>query len=388
MSFSASRALVLLLSAYLALGTYYSLITPLFEAPDESSHFFVVREIVEHGGLPVQPLGTLERWHQEGSQPPLYYLLGAALTFWTDASDWRAFVEPNPYAVQGDPLALGNRNVYLHSARDELPWQGTVLAVHVLRLVSLLVGALSVVSTFALARTLVPAQPFVAVGAAAFHVFLPQFLFISSAVNNDALATLLGGAVLWQSARVLRGAHAQHDSLMLGALVGLAALTKLSGLAFGLLALAAVLLPPRLWRERLRDCVVVALMAALIAGWWYARNFILYGDPTGLNRMLAIVGTRNPAPDLWQLLDESEGLRLSFFGVFGWFSVLLPTWLYEVYELTLLIALLGIGIGLVLGRVGWRVLILPALAIVLVLVGVLRWGTLTPGLQGRLLFPA
>lgn len=68
--------LVLVVGFSLCAGLF-SLTIPVFEAPDEPSHTAVARYILAHGGLPVQtrdsPLG------QEASQPPLYYLLGAAL---------------------------------------------------------------------------------------------------------------------------------------------------------------------------------------------------------------------------------------------------------------------------------------------------------------------
>ena len=303
----------LIIAAYLALGAYYSVTTPIFEAPDEAQHFFVVREIVEQGRLPAQQAGVSERWQQEGSQPPLYYLLGAALTFWIDAGDWQAFSETNPYSTQGDPQALGNKNVYLHSAREIFPWHGTPLAVQLLRFSSLLFGAASIFITYQLACALFNNQ-MVALGAAALHASLPQFLFVSAAVNNDALATLLCGAVVLQAVRLAKGARDWRHHVLLGLLVGLAALTKLSGAAMSVVAVWAITLNASAKRPspmtNYQLLFTVGLVAFAVSGWWYARNLILYGDVTGLNRMLAIVGTRNPPPDLWQLLDEAEGLRL------------------------------------------------------------------------------
>jgi hypothetical protein len=392
-SFAAAVIVVL----YILLSSAYSIVVPIFEAPDEAQHFFFVREIIEGHGLPVQQTGITQHWAQEGSQPPLYYAVAAALTFWTDAADWTEVSQRNPYAVQGDPLANGNRNVFLHGQQGDFPWHGTTLAVHALRFVSILIGALSICVTYVLARTLFPTQPLLAVGAAAMHAFLPQFVFISAAVNNDGLAALVCGAALWQGVRVAAGADTRHDDWLLGLLVGLAALTKLSGAGMAVVAMTAVLLAAqggRAWREVVARQVRVTLMAALVAGWWYARNLILYGDVTGLNRMLAIVGVRNPPPDVWQLLDELEGLRLSFWGLFGWFSILLPTALYQWFDTIALIALAGMGVKLakclISGkRARWlSPHLLLALAFALVLAGVIRWGALTPGLQGRLMFPA
>ncbi len=393
--------LLLIFAAFILMGAYYSATTLIFESPDEPQHFFFVREIVEQHGLPVQVEHSEGRWSQEGSQPPLYYLVGALATFWTDASDWRAFSETNPYAVQGDPLALGNRNLYIHSAREDFPWRGTALSVHVLRGLSLILGALSLFCTYQAARVLFPTQPIVALGAVTIQALIPQFLFISAAVSNDALAACVGAATLWQAARVARGAHRMRNDMALGVLVGLAALTKLSGAAFALVAVVAVVIGawsfvhPRVAfvRRVLRAGMVVALTAFVVAGWWYARNLLLYGDVTGLTRMLAIVGQHEQPLSLWDVLADTEGLRLSFWGVFGWFSILLPNLYYNVYDTLTLAALIGLSVmalralALRSARVVSPPWLLP-LSFLIVLLGVLRWGSITPGLAGRLLFPA
>ena len=401
-----------ILAGYLLLGLCYSLASPIFETPDEAQHFFFVRELAEQHGLPVQRDGTPGRWLQEGSQPPLYYLVGAVLTAWIDASDWQAFSARNPFAVEGDPQTPGNRNVYLHLAPEEFPWHGTVLAVHMLRLISLCLGALSVVVTYAIARLVFPGRRGLALGAAAIHAFLPQFLFISAAASNDVMAALACGAVLWQSLRVVRGASSRSDDILLGALVGLAALSKLSGASLALVAVVAVLQSPvraagtgRRVPHMLTRLLAVTVTAAVVAGWWYARNLLLYGDLTGLNHMLAIVGTRNPPPDFWQILDELEGLRLSFWGLFGWFSILMPAPFYWLLDGLAITATIGLLIGLLAARYmahgtslrapayPWRQAPLhpawlPVLAAAIVFAGVVRWGIMTPGLTGRLLFPA
>ena len=40
-------------------------------------------------------------WNQEASQPPLYYYLGAALTFWIDQSDMAQARWLNPHVDNG-----------------------------------------------------------------------------------------------------------------------------------------------------------------------------------------------------------------------------------------------------------------------------------------------
>jgi hypothetical protein len=82
-----STAYRLLYSSFALLSVIYGLVTPVFEASDESRHFAVIDYIRHGGGLPVQHPGEISPWMQEGSQPPLYYALAIAVSFWVDTSD-------------------------------------------------------------------------------------------------------------------------------------------------------------------------------------------------------------------------------------------------------------------------------------------------------------
>jgi hypothetical protein len=69
----------------------------------------------------------------------------------------------------------------------------------------------------------------------------------------------------------------------MGAILGLASITKVSGLVlFPLTGLALLIIHQGLSRTFVRDGVVIAIVALLIGGWWYARNGLLYGDPLSI----------------------------------------------------------------------------------------------------------
>ena len=95
-------------------------------------HAAAIHWIRQGNGLPVQRAGEKTDWAQEGSQPPLYYLLAAGLTQWIDTSDWNAVFVPNPFLlhVPGTPH---NVNLYRHTRDEAPPYRGTVLAVHLTR---------------------------------------------------------------------------------------------------------------------------------------------------------------------------------------------------------------------------------------------------------------
>jgi len=385
-----------ILVAFVLLAGTYSMVTPMFEAPDELHHYFYVKHLADGNPLPVQDPEREALWAQEGSQPPLYYALGALATCWIDTSDALSLLWPNQHANLGNPLQPGNKNRVVHTEREAWPYRGMVLAVHVVRWLSVLMGAGTVYLTYRLACDLLPGRPGMPLAAAAVVACIPQFAFISGAVTNDNLIILLSTLALWLLLRALRGQARPRTFVFLGLTLGCAALTKLSGA--GLLPLAGFILAvhalrERSWRAFLREGAIVFGLALLVAGWWYVRNWRLYGDPTGLNRMLEIVGRRDPAANQLQLLSELEGLRISFWALFGWFNIPVSAWAYKVFDGLTFLALVGLGIGMARqprGRwpseVWW--LLLPSAWLAMLLAGLSRWTHLTPATQGRLLFPA
>ena len=187
------------------LGSLYAIVTPLFEVSDELWHYPMVKTLADGQGLPVQNPANPGPWRQEGSQPPLYYALMAAATSWIDTSDINTVRWINPHADNGVITPDGNNNIIIHTYREAWPWSGTVLAVRLIRFLSVLMGAGTVYFTYRLALELAPGREGLALAAAGFTAFTPMFVFISASVNNDNLAILLSAAILWLLARWLRG---------------------------------------------------------------------------------------------------------------------------------------------------------------------------------------
>ncbi|HUW96598.1 MAG TPA: glycosyltransferase family 39 protein [Anaerolineae bacterium] len=390
------RGLALVLSAFLILGVLYGTVTPIFEAPDELQHYFHVKHIADGKGLPVlKPQGEA-LYGQEGGQPSLYYLLGAATTFWIDTSDAEELLEYNPYVNLGVPVRDGNKNVILHTARESFPYRGTTLAVHLLRYVSLLFGVVTIAATYFLAREVSRGTQAVALAAAVLTAFNPQFIFTSAAVNNDILLTALCSlAVLFSVLIVTRGPSTRRY-VALGVAVSLASLTKLTGL--GLMAVVLVLLimvarrhSPR---EAVRGGLMVVGLVLLLASWWYLRNWLLYQDLTGMNRFLEALGTASDRNlTVAKFLDELEGFRLSYWAIFGWFNVLADGWVYRFYDVLVMLGVLGIPLALVRGLKKPRTVSTPALLLMLVWMavvaaGYVRYNQLIDAATGRLVFPA
>ena len=343
----------------------------------------------------MQDEGSTDAWAQEGSQPPLYYAIGALLISGMDTSDAEELLWFNPHVNMGVPLKEGNKNVYIHTEREAFPYQGAALAAHLLRLLSTLMGVGTVLATYHIVHLAFPDEPTLALGAAALNAFMPQFVFISSAINNDNLVMLLSSWAIWAMLRLWVRPLNWQAGLIIGALMGAATMAKLSGL--GLAALLALTLAGLWWRRRdWRGIVSVGLSAATvattIAGWWFARNLRLYGDPTGLSAMLDVFGRRQVAPGIAGLLAEFEGLRISYWAIFGWFNILSWPPLYKLLDVMLIVALGGFVYTIVRRskppterQIAWGISMLAWLLILLA--SLIRWTRMTSGTQGRLLFP-
>ena len=161
------RWLRLILGLFVLLGAMYALVTPVFEASDELWHYPMIRHLADGNPLPVQVFDPAQAgpWKQEASQPPLYYYLGAALTFWIDASDMETIRWENPHVNNGIITADGNINLTIKDPEWN-PWQGTLLAVRIVRLFSVLLGAATVYLTYLIGKELAPKRPEIALGIA------------------------------------------------------------------------------------------------------------------------------------------------------------------------------------------------------------------------------
>lgn len=393
-----------ILAAFVILAVAYSLVVPAFETPDEIYHYAFARHLAQGGGLPVQSNQATGPWQQEGSQAPLYYLVAGALTAGIDQSDFDALAVFNPRANMGDPLYPGNKNRMLYSAASR-PLEGTNLALHVGRWFSVLLGALTLWFVYRTARLAFPPGSRLPLVALALVAAMPQFLFISASFSNDnAIITAAAAAIFWL-ARLLAAPDDHRpriwEWLVLGVLLGLAALSKLQGLGLFVLAAGVVLIMAwrrRDWRLPLIAALPVALPAFAIAGWWYIRNQALYGDWSGVSHLVAINGLRTDPLEWDDFSLEFRGLRYSFWGLFGWFNILLPTWLYTLFDLFSLAGLIGAAAALFVdwrrARPRWlaqpttRVCWLLIAWLILSALLLLYWMNRATGSQGRLLFPA
>ncbi len=416
------RLLALILVAFVGLGVTYTLVTPCFEAPDEWSHLALVHYFATYRTLPPRVLpdrraiGPDVGWFLEYHDPPLYYApplyhaLGALLTAWIDTGDLPRLVVPSPsWEVGWAPQANSdprNKNVFAHSAEETIVQSGTVRAVYLLRLVSLGLGAVTVLCTYALARLLWPERIFLALGAAVFVACNPQFIFVSAGVTNDNLLNALFSLCLMLAVRFMRDGALWWHWAGLGALVGLGLLTKQSALL--LLPVVILAVSIHAWRQytkipslQRRPFIIrrwsfvichwslIVVPALVVSGWWYGRNVLLYGDIMGLDPHFAV---QTPLARFG--LNEAWMVARSYWAGFGWAPILVEPPLYVIVGLVVLVAIAGVVMAVHPGGSLWQAspMIQYGLALIMFALGLnvvsfVRWAIATGAPVGRLLFP-
>ena len=384
-------ALIPLLLSFIILATAWNLNVPAYENLDEIEHTEVIRHIAVTGSLPTHAEAEQAGFHvrQEASQPPLYHLLGAVWVRALGLPLAEPTVEPIPGAVVacGDATTLYNKTTWKRNPYEHFPWTGHRRMVHSLRLLSTLLQTFTVVGTWLLAKRirLRSSTAFLATSIVAFN---PQFLLVAAGVNNDNLVTplvtwtLVVLLTIWQQEPTIK------RLLTFGFLSGLAALSKLSGLA--LLGLGGLVLLLYAYQQRSHLTkiagwgLLVGGPALLLLTPWLWRNLQLYGDPTALTPMLALVGKRTSPINL---AGETYLMWRSYWGQLP--CTFYPSAIYWPFAL-----LAGGGMaGLLLN---WQrrpksqrtALLILCSWFLIVVVAWIRWDMLTPAPGGRLLFPA
>lgn len=388
-----------ILILFAVLGTTYSITTPVFEASDEIAHYPVVEHIATTGSLPVQVPGVETLWEQEGSQPPLYYLAAAGLTFWVDTSDLEQIRWRNPHAKLGVPLDPDNTNMVIHTEAEAFPWTGTVLAVHIARLFSVVLGCVSVFLSYLLVREVWSEARWVHALSVALVAYNPMFLFITGSVNNDNMMILLGTWILLLCARIVRNGITRQRGLTLGLVAALATLTKISGWTF--MPLIGLVLLIHVWQnDWVREAWLRSINTGLsmigawlvLSGWWYLRNWRLYNEFFGTNTHVEIVGGRSIG-FIEAITNEWFSFWVAYWGWFGAVNILYPQLIYLFFAAIQILAAVGLLYLLTRDlnpnvlRTKWLIPGLLAFQTIVVVGGIIRWTMTTMGSQGRLLFP-
>lgn len=389
-SFRDRRLLGIIMVVYVTFTIINNVMLPLFEAPDEADHYRFARWLASGQAYPDLIQNAAVAGH-EIWQTPLYYYVISPMVGLAQGGEPHETAPLNPGYQAGY-----SRLVHIHTAAEMFPYTGTALAVHLARLITAGFGIGVILITYSLAHSIWPRA---ALLAAALVAFNPQFVFMSSVINNDVPAACLAGLTMWWLFRGLQQpSHGIRWSLVLGGLWGLAILTKLNNvvlavpIGLGLLVMNWPL--RRLWRRGLINALLVAVLVALMVGWWFVLNQVRYQDWLAWRPMLNMVESLQRVRPLgWgEALNYSTGLLTSFWLIIG-YGFRGPDVFYLFFNLVLWAALVGLGLW------GWRQTRQRATSglvktgilggwVLAAFISLLQWMRILTGTdQGRLLFP-
>lgn len=334
---------ILIVAAYGCFALIFST-GPIFEGPDEIEHYRFIRVLLSTGQLPEMASRTRSQFHQA----PLYYLLAAPFGAWLDDPDFEQIeARTNPFYPQLiNAPGNDNKAIYLHRSSERFPTltSPTARRVHAMRLFSVLLGLLTVLVARQIFRLLWPDRPDNRIIALAVVALWPQFLYVSSVLNNDNLLFLLASLTLWILLWQRLRQPTFWSMLALGLTVGAALLTKLSATFLIFPLIVAIGFDRRTWRF-----VILASLAVIaVAGWWYLQNWVRYGDPTAL-RVLAVTWASDqiaPGKLMWQLgLSRSVYAYQTMWAQFGQGAVGLDLGWYYLFSGSAVVVAVGLGLA-------------------------------------------
>jgi 4-amino-4-deoxy-L-arabinose transferase-like glycosyltransferase len=357
----------------------YSVRVPIYEAPDEPQHVQYVESLAFDGEF-ADPEITHQAQH-----PPLYYAIDALFV--------RALGLPPAADLPLNPaffdLATNPNAPAYHHVDEDFPWRRDILTVQVMRALTVPFGMAVVVFTYLIALLLFPARRMLAIASAASAAAVPQFGFISGVVNNDVPAAAFAALAVYSGIRYLKFANRRW--LAVSALaVGLAALTKSTAAISAVVPLIAVVSVEKDWRDRAASLLVLSAAPAILAGWYYVRSLILWGNLFA--RVNDIHHNPRGITDAVYRTDFVDTLVNSYWYVGGWMNVEFNSLVYQSLNIFPVLATAGILVAFRrpgldrFQRTAMAVLAaLPAIAVLIVLQYCL---TQDYGPQGRYLLAA
>ncbi|HMA37002.1 MAG TPA: glycosyltransferase family 39 protein [Chloroflexia bacterium] len=224
------------------------------------------------------------------------------------------------------------------------------------RVIAALFGAGTVYFCWAAGRVLAPQAPAWAIASAAAVALLPQFCFNSATAANDSAFNCASAAAFYVWLRALRDPAYDPWLLRAGAVLGLAVLTKLTGLALapGLGVLLLVRLagaPPggswgAWWPRAVRLTAGAAGGTLAVCGWWLLRNLLVYGEVTGGRDAFHFYHIRFQQFDWTSAAQRAAFLEQtweSLWGRFGWMSIRLdPGWYTQTRYVALILLIVSL----------------------------------------------
>lgn len=340
----------------------WSLITPVFQVPDEPAHVAYVQSLAETGRAPARPPALTVSREQATAMADSGFGAVSAWTYhaaaWSRQQERRLAIDSSRHLSRRQTIVAGEAEPEppLYYELAAIPYRVAhadplLDRIMLMRLCSALLAGATALLSFLFVRECLPAKPWAWTVGGLGVALAPMLGFVAGGVNPDALLFALSSALFLCVARAWRRGVTLRLALAIGALIAAGMLTKVNfyGLVPG--ALLGLTLAARrttlAWDRRLVGLVggAALLAAGLFAAGvtfealaWH-RSF-LAARPVAPE---SHVGLWSHAGYVWQVflprlpfqpqtaLTEPGYQQLfeSFVGAFGQMVVWFPTWVYQ-----------------------------------------------------------
>ena len=411
----------------------YSLLFPMYVAPDEPQHVDMVIAL-RHDAFswPAPAKRALAQGVAQSSDPiysrgPVRVIGPYRLEGASRRADRKSIAElggnapsltppryPNQL-VQHPPLYYAVNAAIIRIIPGSDAWSYDVY-VWFLRFVSACMTSLLPLLAWATTRRMTGADGVAARVAAVTPLLIPGLLRIGSSVNNDNLVTLLSALTFFTLVPVALGEMSRSRAVKVGAVLGLALLSKMFAVAFIPIVGLAYLTG---WRRHntkfpLAPAAIAGVVTFVCGGWWHLRNRVVFGSfvPNGWGKAAFARITAKYHPQTVNAFGKWRNLFVPrmhnrFWGTIG---LLEPPELSRMLTMLLtltVIALSGVamvrgvrwtgdGIGRAAERRPRRDLVVFGVAPAVLILLIVAQGTYSEfrrsgipgGMQGRYLYPA
>lgn len=349
--------LTLLVGLFLIRGIIYLSVFPPFLAPDETAHFEAIRLIGQENKWPTHQVYLTTPMHPDMDATFERFRIWTLLGLYSPVKNLgvtdNLFIHYYPTQIAASEVVADSYLMLYHVTLAPLAgavaWLDLAGQVYLLRFVSVLIAAASLMAAWVTLRALFPQEKIVALGACSFIVFWPMHSHVTASINADVLAELIGSLFFWLMVQIFRSGLTMWRGVMVAGLLGLAVLTKPT-LYFLFPTLAAALIIYLGQKFKWPNRVIGLATGLLIVATW-AGALLLYQNSAGGRRLLAIFSAPLSLPP-WAdyitpaaraLYIQSLNFALiSFGGLFGWSNIHIPWWWVRVLALLCFLVMGGV----------------------------------------------
>jgi 4-amino-4-deoxy-L-arabinose transferase-like glycosyltransferase len=374
---------------FLVSGLLYCYYTPLWNPPDEVRHFVYCEYLSQNHKLPRYTPNSDAGIVGMSFHPPLYYLLGSF------------FCKNDNQSIQ-DKIVINDGPGYVkfvHPKEENVfPYSGKAQEAYLIRLLSLVLGSISVGLIYLMAIEIWPNEKLLAFTASFFVATIPQFVYISASISNEALSTTVSTAYLLSLVRYIKNPLNRLSPFVCGVLLGGCLLSKTSTIFYiPVTGCIFLWLRYRFGGQSIGGLITIVAVSLCVSGWWFLENWIHSGDLFLSKTVEAVYPwlVRSNWPSIEDVRKIIGTTFISFFGYFGALQFSISKFYLYFYGALLSLGICGLVRFVIAGKIKTALSVFQKQILgllVLSLMGALVFFTLVNiryngMLLGRYLFP-